>query len=215
MKPLYPGYDVLSKRHSASWNDKTREVVDARLAMDPEAHAFLNDDEWRTLKALCARIAPQPPDRRPPAPVAALVDEKLAKNAGDGYRRAEMPPLREAWRTGLAALNEEAKRRHGVDFADLFGKEQDELLTRVQSGDVQSPAWASLPAKLFFKTRVAADIVNAYYSFPCAWSEIGFGGPASPRGYVRMNYDRRDPWEASEARAGREQTARRENVRIG
>src|SRR6185437_11780422 len=27
----YPGYDVLTKRRSPSWNDKTREVIDARL----------------------------------------------------------------------------------------------------------------------------------------------------------------------------------------
>ena len=215
MKPLYPGYDVLAKRESPSWNDKTREVVDARLAMDPEAHTFLNDEEWKVLRALCARITPQPPERQPPAPVAALVDEKLAMNAGDGYRHAQMPPLREAWRAGLAALDEEAQRRHGVGFAQLFSKEQDELLKRVHAGEVESSVWAHLPAALFFKTRVLKDIVEAYYSLPCAWSEIGFGGPASPRGYVRMNYDRRDPWEASEASPGREQTARRENVRIG
>jgi hypothetical protein len=30
-----------------------------------------------------------------------------------------------------------------------------------------------------------------------------------------MNFDRRDPWEASEARAGREQVARRENAHVG
>ncbi len=47
--------------------------------------------------------------------------------------------------------------------------------------------------------RVRADAVKAYYAHPTAWSEIGFGGPASPRGYVRMDFDRRDPWEAAEA----------------
>ena len=31
----YPGYDVMSKRESQSWNDKTREVIDARLATEP------------------------------------------------------------------------------------------------------------------------------------------------------------------------------------
>ena len=38
---------------------------------------------------------------------------------------------------------------------------------------------------------------------PTAWSEIGWGGPASPRGYVRMDFDERDPWEAAEAKDGR------------
>jgi hypothetical protein len=52
-----------------------------------------------------------------------------------------------------------------------------------------------------------------YYSHPHSWSEIGFGGPANPRGYVRMYYDRRDPWEAAEAKPGDEDNARRENQR--
>jgi len=50
---------------------------------------------------------------------------------------------------------------------------------------------------------------------PASWNEIGFGGPASPRGYVRMNFDRRDPWEAAEASPGQEDEARRENERVG
>jgi hypothetical protein len=37
-----------------------------------------------------------------------------------------------------------------------------------------------------------------YYAHPQAWDEIGFGGPASPRGYVRMGFNRYDPWEAVE-----------------
>ncbi|MGH6677602.1 MAG: gluconate 2-dehydrogenase subunit 3 family protein, partial [Bradyrhizobium sp.] len=36
------------------------------------------------------------------------------------------------------------------------------------------------------------------YAHPAAWSEIGFGGPASPRGYVRLGANRRDEWEAAE-----------------
>ncbi len=66
----------------------------------------------------------------------------------------------------------------------------------------------------FFRARLLHDVVGAYYAHPSAWNEIGFGGPASPRGYVRMHYDRRDPWEAAEARPGREAEARRENASV-
>jgi hypothetical protein len=59
------------------------------------------------------------------------------------------------------------------------------------------------------------DVLHAYYSHPTAWNEIGFGGPASPRGYVRMGYDRRDPWEAVEALDGDEARARRDNRHVG
>lgn len=213
MSARYPDYDVLAKRDLPSWNDVTREVVDARVARDPERHSFCNDAEWRNLKALCARIVPQPQDR-PPPPVAALVDEKLAENAGDGFRPADLPPLREAWRKGLAALDREARREGVPRFADLEASAQDDLLRRVQAGEVAAAAWDGLPPAAFFKGRVLPDIVAAYYALPCAWNEIGFGGPASPRGYVRMTYDRRDPWEASEGRPGREEIARRENARI-
>ncbi len=51
------------------------------------------------------------------------------------------------------------------------------------------------------------------YSHPHAWSEIGFGGPANPRGYVRMTFDRRDPWKAAEAH-GDDTRGRKENSRV-
>jgi hypothetical protein len=39
---------------------------------------------------------------------------------------------------------------------------------------------------------------TAFYSHPWAWNEIGFGGPAYPRGYKNLGLDRREPWEVSE-----------------
>jgi hypothetical protein len=215
MADRYPGYDVLNKRNSVSWNDQTRAVIDRRLAIDPNKHEFLSDEEWPTLCAICARIVPQPSDRAHPAPVAAMVDEKLHANSGDGYRDARLPPMREAWRRALAAIDAEAKSRYGRHFHQLGELLQDDLLKAVQEGDVTETIWRDLPAMLFFQKRLLHDIVSSYYAHPGAWSEIGFGGPASPRGYVRMNFDRRDPWEASEARPGREAQARRENARVG
>jgi hypothetical protein len=43
---------------------------------------------------------------------------------------------------------------------------------------------------------------------------MGFGGPASPRGYVRLDADKRDPWEAAEAH-GDPAKAQRINARVG
>ena len=215
MADRYPGYDVLKKRHSMSWNDQTRIVIDQRLALDPDQHLFFSDDEWPTLRALCDRIVPQTTIRPHMVPLAAMVDEKMYSNAGDGYRYAELPAMREAWRRGLAALDAESIDRHRRRFHELDPLDQDAVLTAVQNGNVKNRAWHDLPPKSFFTKRVLHDIVSSYYAHPRSWNEIGFGGPASPRGYVRMNYDRRDPWEASEARPGREQRARRENERVG
>jgi Gluconate 2-dehydrogenase subunit 3 len=132
MSDRYPGYDVLAKRSSQSWNEQTRRVIDERLAIDPEAHGFFTDVEWLILKAVCARIVPQPPDRSRPVPLAAMIDQKLTANATDGYRDARLPPLREAWRRGLHALDAEARvLKHG-SFGELNALEQDAVLTAVR-----------------------------------------------------------------------------------
>jgi len=33
---------------------------------------------------------------------------------------------------------------------------------------------------------VMRAVLAAFYSHPWAWNEIGFGGPAYPRGYMRL-----------------------------
>ena len=115
----------------------------------------------------------------------------------------------------MAAFDAEAQTRFGKRFADLDGAHQDEVLAAAQRGDNASDAWGDMRSDVFFAKRLLHDVVSAYYAHPASWNEIGFGGPASPRGYVRMNFDRRDPWEASEARPGRERIARRENANVG
>lgn len=208
----YPGYDVLAKRDTPSWNDASREVIAHRLAT-LDVPTFFNEDEWQTLRALCDRIAPQPA-HRDVIPLAGMVDRKVAKDERDGYRQAQLPPLREAWRSGLAALDSEARARHASRFHTLPAAMQDALLTAMQRGQLKGPDWRGMPSDLFFRERVTHDILAAYYCHPTAWNEIGFGGPASPRGYVRMYFNRRDPWEAAEAKPGHEDDAREANERI-
>jgi hypothetical protein len=182
MPDRYPGYDVLSKRDTPSWNEQTRRVIDARLSV-PDQPAFLDAREWLTLKAVCERIVPQ-------------------------------PPLRDAWRQGLRALEGEALDAHGRAFYALDAAERDALLVRIQKGEASSDAWGGMPPALFFKERLLHDIVQACFSHPTLWSRIGWGGPASPRGYVRMGFNKRDPWEAVEVHDGDVIDAERRNRRV-
>lgn len=205
----YPGYDVLDKQHTLSWDDVTRRTVNQRLVPPPAPRA-LASAAWQTLCAVCDRIVPQHGHPQT-VPLAALIDARLHANAGDGYRDARLPPLREAWRVGLAALDEESRAAHDMPYATLDASRQDALLAQMQRGELRHPAWQNMPCRVFFVHRVVKDICAAYYAHPHAWSEIGFGGPANPRGYVRMYFDRRDPWEAVEARPGREMSARKGN----
>jgi hypothetical protein len=210
--PAYPGYDVLDKRDTLSWNDATRRVIDRRLGV-PREPRFFSRAEWLTLSALCDRILPQPTDR-PPVPLPSFVDEKLLYDRRNGYRNAALPPQGDAWKRGLAALDAAARDLHRRPFHELNADERDGIIRRMERGALAGPAWGGMPSALFFKQRVIPDIVLAYYSHPTAWSEIGFGGPASPRGYVRLRLDRRDPWEAAEARPGEEESARRANADV-
>lgn len=208
----YPGYDVLDKRGTPSWDEPTRAVIAARLA-PPLEPRFFNAVEWLAVKALCACIVPQS-SAEPEVPLAALVDERMHGTGGDGYRDARMPPMRDAWRVGLAALDTESRAQHELPFASLARAQQIELLEQMQRGELTGDAWRGMPAQLFFKERVLHDICGLYYAHPHAWSEIGFGGPANPRGYVRMYFNRRDPWEPAEAHPGDEARAKKENRRV-
>lgn len=192
----YPDYDVLEKWETPSWNDQTRAVVEKRLNDVPKRR-FLTEQQWSLLEAVVARLLPQP-DREEPVPIVPWIDEMLFLNRGPGYRYADMPPLRDAWRRGLDAIDAEAGHRHDKPFELLDPEQRDALLRDIEANSVDPRLWGDLPAGGFFKHHLLKEVVGIYYAHPAAWSEIGFGGPASPRGYARLGFDERDSWEARE-----------------
>jgi hypothetical protein len=209
----YPGYDVLAKRNSSSWDAVTRSVIDERLAT-PSTPSFFTQDEWRAADALCRRIVPQPGEIDAVSLVA-LLDAKLFANHGAGFREADMPYMQDAWRKALAAIDAEVRAQNDDrGFSDLSEENQDALLSAMQQGKISGDRWIEINAKTFFERRILVDVPPLYYGHPKAWNEIGFGGPASPRGYVRLDGDRPDPWEAIEAMPGDEEKAERENRRV-
>lgn len=192
----YLSYDVLDKWNSPSWNEQTRDVVRKRMKELPERR-FLTIAQWSLLEAIVDRLIPQP-DRSTPVPIVPWIDDMLHHNRGPGYRYADMPSLRDSWRQGLDAIAAEARSRHGREFEQLSPEEQELILCDVQQDRVDRRYWGELPAAGFFTHHLLKEVVSIYYSHPSAWSEIGYGGPASPRGYARLGFDERDPWEAEE-----------------
>lgn len=135
--PCYPGYDVLDKWDTPSWNDATRRAIDARLRVAATAPRHLDAERFATLGALCARIVPQQPDGVGTVPVAALIDARLANDEGDGFRDARLPPLRAAWEIGLAALDATARAAHNVPFAASAPS----AATSTHASPMRGPAW--------------------------------------------------------------------------
>ena len=192
----YLTYDVLDKWDAPSWNDQTREAIRKRREEVPERR-FFTLEQWLLLEKIVDRLIPQP-DREESVPIVPWIDDMLHKNHTPGFRYADMPPMQDAWRQGLDAIAAEAHNRHGKQFDQLSPDEQDALLTDIQENRVERRYWGELPAGGFFLHHLLKQVVGVYYSHPNAWSEIGFGGPASPRGYARLGFDERDPWEAEE-----------------
>lgn len=196
----YPGYDVLRKWDSPSFNDATRAVLHRRLHDVPERQ-FFSEAEFALLTAACARLLATPPGE---PPIASWIDADLAAGRGEGFRAPGVPRAGEAWRLGLAGLAAQAHRQHGRDFASLDGPRQDAVLRAVQCGDADASAFVGLAPAHFFTHMLLKSVAAHFYAQPQAWNEIGFGGPASPRGYVRLGVGQRDPWEAPLRAAARE-----------
>ena len=154
MPDRFPGYDVLAKRHTPSWNQKTREVINARLALS-DVPKFFTREEFALVVAIASRIVPQP-KTRPPIPVANLVDHQLDRNQEDGYRQPEMPRQRDAWRLGLEALSAEARQAYGAPFEALGASEQDVLLRSMQAGELKNDAWGEHATRNIFQDAARA-----------------------------------------------------------
>ncbi len=191
----YRHYDVLAE--AGHWDDRTREVVRRRVEEIP-SYRFFDDEESARLEAVCERLIPQ--DDRAPVqrvPIAPFIDQALDADETDGFRQPEVPWPQEAWRLGLRGIEETSRATFDRGFTGLSDDQRDRVLGAVQRGEVSGGTWNAMPAEKFFK-QLVQQVITVYYAHPKAWSEIGWGGPASPRGYVRKGYGRRDPWEPAE-----------------
>jgi hypothetical protein len=192
----YPGADVLAQR--GHWDAATREVVLDRVHNVPR-FTFFDARQRVTLKALCARVVPQ--DHRPVSrrvPIAPWIDQRCATGAHDGFRLEDMPPTAEAWTWGLEGLDQTARALFQTGFVDLEPQSQDHVLEAIRRGDAPGEVWQRLPARRWWVFVALRQITAVYYAHPYAWDEIGFGGPAYPRGYFALNFGAPEPWEARE-----------------
>ena len=188
-EPRFPGYDVVGQ--SGTWDDATRVVVLGRLGPPPPLR-FFNAAQEPTARALVDRLLAQ--DHEPRVPVIEMIDQRLLEHRGDGYRYEDMPDDWVAWPRSIEMIDADARASFGRPFADLEVGDQMRLIERIRcrEGD-----WRGLPADHVFELwmRYACD---AFYSHPWAWNEIGFGGPAYPRGYKNLGLGKREPWEVRE-----------------
>jgi hypothetical protein len=196
LRDRYPDSDILAQR--GHWDEATRRVVLDRVHNVPDFRYF-GLAQRATLEALCARVVPQahrPPDRR--VPLAPWIDARCVNSADDGFRFDDMPPNEVAWEWGLEGLEQTAHALFGAAFTELDGARQDEVLRAVRDGSPPGEAWRRMPSARWWTYVALRQITGTYYAHPYAWDEIGFGGPAYPRGYASLDNGAPEPWEARE-----------------
>jgi len=137
---------------------------------------FLNDEQARTLTAICDQIVPA--DDFPSASQAGVltyIDRQLARH----YRRH-----RNSYRDGLAQADAMSRQRHGQDLATLSEPEQTQIVTAIEK---ENSAFFNL---------VRSHTLEGYYGAPrhggnrdaVSWRMVGMGEPPV-RG--RAQYDER------------------------
>ena len=177
----YPDFDVLLA--AGTWDHATASVVMARLA-EPTPLRFFTTEEEPTLRAFCDTVMAQ--DHEPRVPVAEFVDDKLASGRLDGYQYADMPDDRDTWRLVLGGLDHSATTRFdAATFAAAPPEAREAIVDDLANGSVEGGPWAELDVSRAWSVCTRA-ILAGFYSHPWAWNEIGFGGPAYPRGYMRL-----------------------------
>jgi len=195
----YPGYSTMSQQ--AFWDEATRSLITMRIDQPPSIRYFTPDQErfWRTVFEHLIPQHDRTPDRR--IPIVEPLDERLYQNRSIGYRFENMPSDREAFILGEQAINEEAQARFSGLFTDLPHLQQDLVLQAIHDKKAQaaSSIWQQMSIARFWQLLMQ-DALEAYYSHPWAWDEIGFGGPAYPRAYTRLERGEPEPWEVEEQR---------------
>ena len=195
----YPGYSTMAQKNY--WEKATRQVVQGRVDTTPR-RTFFTEDEFQFWTVVFEHLLPQTdrtPDRQ--IPLVAPLDDRLAQNRTDGYRYVDMPEDRVAYRIGIEAIQDEARERFDNDFLSLPYKHQDMVLEALHDGKPEGgrAIWKRMSVKRFWEL-IMNDAVKAYYAHPWAWDEIGFGGPAYPRAYMRLERGEPEPWEVNEQR---------------
>ena len=157
-------------------SDATRQVLTERLNAPLQLPTFFSADEFALLQAICNRLIPQ--NNRPESiDIAGGIDERLTQNKTNGWRYDTMPADGDAYKQGLAGIEDSAQILHQQSFGQLSGTDQDSIISLIQTGDAPGVTWQTLPAVRFFE-ELLAEAVENYYSHPLAQEEIDYVGMA-------------------------------------
>ena len=192
--PHYPEGTVRALLATDLVTDATRAALQARLDAPLYEPQYLDGATYELLRAVAARLFPQPDRPDNPIEIAAAVDERLLNGESDGWRYDALPPDREAYKLGLGGIRESAQAMFGKDFLALPDAQKDEVLTAVQHDKAPGETWKTLPAVRFFE-ELFAELTENYYAHPLGQEEIGYVGMADVPGWHHIQLNELEPRE--------------------
>lgn len=150
---------------------------------------FLSIDQARTLAAISDQIIP--PDQDPGAAWAGVV------NYIDRQLCGPFENLQQAYRRGIAGIDESSRSLYGNAFADLSAPQQIEVLHRLEDGQAPGAIWKQTSSSEFFGL-VVDHTMQGYYGDPrhggnrdgVSWTMLGLPYPPIRS---RLRYDLTKP----------------------
>ena len=204
----YPGYSTLGQK--GYWDEATRRVVEDRVHNVPPIR-FFNAEELLIMTAVADRhfAAGRPaagvphPDRQPHRRAAVREQDRRLPLRRYAVRSRSVS----AW---VCVRSTRRRARFTIrPFVDLDPLEAGchaEIAARRQDAGRRTRSGRrcrSIASGICW----FSDCVEAYYAHPWAWDEIGYGGPAYPRAYMRLEGGCRSPgkWMRSATNGPRRQ----------
>jgi hypothetical protein len=189
---LYPSFDVMHEKDE--WDDHTQTIVTSRLESH-EGFQFLTPIEAEMVSRISSLLVN---DQTPEVLhfVVGHIDQSLHQSPGESQRKAGVPEAPVLVRVGLKAIEQGAQSRYGSSFMNLDIALQKQYLQHISESTAEpKEIWGPIPQEALFQ-KLRQLTIESYCSHPKVWSEIGYAGPAYPRGYVRTQLGQLDPWEA-------------------
>lgn len=184
----FAGQHALGER--GHWDEATSALILERTQNPPRV-TFFTAEEEAVVSPMLDRLVGQDEEGAARVPLINPVDGRLAAGETDGWHHADLPADSEVWRRTARFLDEDARERHGSGFATSTREQQEAILEAVHR---TKGAWHGMPAGRLWDLWLRYAC-TAFYSFPSVWDEMGFPGPAYPRGYSNLGLDRRERFE--------------------
>jgi hypothetical protein len=102
-----------------------------------------------------------------------------------------MPPDQEAYRRGLAGVDDTAQVMFGAGFLHLPRAQQDAVVQSIADGQPPGAVWVGLSASYWFE-ELLVETTEIYFAHPLSQQDMGYLGMADAQGWDAVGLDEKE-----------------------